>query len=109
MLRGPLTRHCAPTSPRKRGEVNPRLHFREKNNRANISEFRHWVSARSSIAPSGFHGCSDPIANLGLAQGSPIANHGRGPRLEAVADAIGARMALGGLEKSGSIALPDRI
>jgi hypothetical protein len=39
-------------SPRKRGEVNPLLHFCEQNNRANISEFQHWVSARSSIPPS---------------------------------------------------------
>ena len=44
-------RHGDPTSPRKRGEVNPRLQFCEKNSRANTSESQHRVSTRSPDEP----------------------------------------------------------
>jgi hypothetical protein len=37
MLRGPLTRRYAPTSPRKRGEVNPPALPREKQSREHVS------------------------------------------------------------------------
>ena len=51
MLKRPLTRRYAPTSPRKRGEVNPHK-LLPKKSRANIPESRHSVSARSSFIPS---------------------------------------------------------
>src|ERR1700676_3992400 len=95
MLKRPLTRRYAPTSPSKRGEVNPHK-LLPKKSRANIPESRHSVSARSSIIPSVccesqfFPGTALPPAGRGWGSpGTPIAAYGNGCTTAARGERLG--------------------